>query len=200
MDTIHQAIAKNCQISFLYFEYTVDKEKSYRHGGEAYVASPYALSWDDENYYMIAYYKKYDDLSHFRVDKMESIEILEEKCINLPNRRDFNPAEYAKKVFNMFGGREENIRLQFDNSLINVVLDRFGEDISIYKADENSFTVHIRAFVSPTLLGWIFEFGNKVKILSPQSLIDKIRQNALDCLSRYQPGGNDGIDPDEKFA
>ena len=100
VDTIHQAIAANRQIAFQYFEYTVEPglsshwKKQYRRGGEKYTASPYALSWDDENYYMIAF---------------------------------------------MFGGKEEKIKLQFDNSLIGIVLDRFGKDVMIRRADENSF-------------------------------------------------------------
>ena len=156
VDEIHQAIADNRQIAFKYFEYTVDKEKRYRHDGEKYVVSPYALSWDDENYYLIAYYPKYPNLSHFRVDKMESIESLEELRLSMPDTKDFNLAEYSKKVFGMFSGEEEQIRIRFDNSLIGVVLDRFGQDVIISKVDENSFVISICACISPTLLGWLF--------------------------------------------
>lgn len=186
VDTIHQAIAQNRQITFKYFEYTVDKKKEYRHGGQKYFASPYALSWDNENYYMIAFYEKYGNLSHFRVDKMESIEILKDLRHELPDNKTFNLAEYSKKLFNMFGGEEENIRLQFDNSLIGVVLDRFGNNITIRKADEHSFIVCFSAFVSPTLLGWIFEFGDKVKVLGPKSLIEQFRHKAETCLGQYK--------------
>lgn len=185
VDTIHQSIASNRQICFQYFEYTVDKVKRYRHDGEKYCASPYALSWDDENYYMIAYYEKYGNLSHFRVDKMEHIEVLEQKRLEPGDKKSFNPAQYAKKVFGMFGGEETRIQLQFDNSLIGVVLDRFGTDIPIIKAGDGRFIIHADALVSPTLLGWLFSFGDKVKILSPESLAEKLRQKAAECLSGY---------------
>lgn len=186
VDTIHQAIAQNRQISFRYFEYTINKEKQYRHDGEKYCASPYALSWDDENYYMIAHYERYGNLSHFRVDKMENIEILENKRVELPNRKAFDLAEYSKKIFNMFGGEEERIKLQFDNSLIGVVLDRLGKEVPIIKADDNSFIINVDAFVSPTLLGWIFSFGDKVKILSPESLIKELQQKGKESLLQYE--------------
>lgn len=186
VDTIHQAISLNRQIAFHYFEYNVDKEKQYRHNGEKYVASPYALSWVDENYYLVSYYEKYDNISNFRVDKMENIEILEIPCISLPTKQNFSLAEYSKKVFNMFGGEEQNITLKFDNSLIGVVLDRFGNDISIYKADDNEFIIHIKAFVSPTFLGWLFGFGDLVEILAPDSLIEYFKQYAYACLSQYK--------------
>lgn len=185
VDTIHQAIAQNKQVCFRYFEYNINKEKRYRRDGERYCASPYALSWDDENYYMIAYYDKYDNLSHFRVDKMESIEVMEDRCIGLPDKKPFNLAEYAKKTFNMFGGDEEKVTLQFDNSLIGVILDRFGKEISIIKADENSFIINIDVLISPIFLGWVFEFGDKVKILYPESLIERLRENAVRSLSQY---------------
>lgn len=192
VDTIHQAIAANKQIAFQYFEYIVEPgftnhwQKQYRRGGEKYTASPYALSWDDENYYMIAFYEKYGSLSHFRVDKMENIEILELPRHELPDNATFNPAEYSKKVFSMFGGKEEKIKLQFDNSLIGVVLDRFGKDVVIRKADENSFIISINALISPTLLGWIFEFGSKVRILGPESLIVMFRQQMEESLAQYR--------------
>lgn len=186
VDTIHQAIANNKQITFKYFEYTVDKTLRYRNDGEKYRVSPYALSWDDENYYMISYYEKYLNLSHFRVDKMEHIEILEETRMTLPDKKEFNTAEYAKKVFNMFGGKEERVQLQFDNSLIGVVLDRFGKEVFIRRPDNNSFIVTVDAFVSPPLLGWIFSFGSKIKVLGPESLIETMRKRALDCASVYE--------------
>lgn len=192
VDTIHQAIAANRQVAFQYFEYVMESDlsghwkKQYRHEGEKYVASPYALSWDDENYYMIAFYERYNNLSHFRIDKMENIEILELPRQELPDKATFNLAEYSKKVFNMFGGDEEKIKLQFDNSLIGVVLDRFGKDVMIRKADENNFIINVAALISPTLLGWIFEFGSKVKILEPADLTEKFRRQAEGSLTQYE--------------
>lgn len=187
VDTIHQAIAQNRQVSFRYFEYTVEKKKEYRHGGQNYVASPYALSWDNENYYMIAFYEKYGNLSHFRVDKMESIRMLENPRKKLPDSKAFNLTEYTRKLFSMFGGTEERILLQFDNSLIGVVLDRFGKSVAIREADEHSFIADFNAFVSPTLLGWIFEFGDKVKVISPKILIAQLKQKTKECMGQYEP-------------
>lgn len=184
VDTIHQAIARNCRVEFRYFEYTPGGKKQYRRGGEKYVASPYSLCWDNENYYMIAYYETYGNLSHSRVDKMENIGMREEPRHELPGGEDFRPADYTKKLFGMFGGKEEIVRLQFDNSLIGVVIDRFGSDAEIRRADAHNFTVSFHAFVSPTLLGWIFEFGGKVKILAPAELATSMRQMALECAER----------------
>jgi predicted DNA-binding transcriptional regulator YafY len=193
VDSIHQAISQKKQISFRYFEYTVDKEKEYRHDGELYYASPYALSWDNQNYYLIAYYERYQKISHFRVDKMENIQLLETPARELPDGGEFDVAEYSRKLFGMFGGEEERIRLQFDNSLIGVVLDRFGMDADIKRADEQSFIVTFRAFVSPTLLGWIFEFAGKVRVLEPESLKQKLCRKAEECLKLNSGGAVDTL-------
>lgn len=186
VDTIHQAIAQNKQISFHYFEYTLDKSIRYRNNGEKYILSPLALSWEDENYYLIAYYEKHSNLTHFRVDKIECVEILESKRLPLPDQKEWNAADYSKKVFNMFSGQEETLRLQFDNFLIGVVLDRFGKDVSIRKVYDDSFIVQVDAVVSPPLLGWLFSFGSNVRVLEPESLKETMRKRALDCASLYE--------------
>ena len=168
VDIIHQAISSNKQISFKYFEYTRDKKKHYRNDGNLYTASPYALTWDDENYYMISYYEKYESITHFRVDKMENIEILELKSHN----EEINIAEYTKKIFSMYGGEEETVRIQFDNSLLGVVIDRFGKDTVTYKVNDNNFMAILTVELSPPFWGWIFQFGNKVRIVSPENVKD----------------------------
>ena len=168
VDIIHQAISSNKQISFKYFEYTIDKKKHYRNDGNLYTASPYALTWDDENYYMISYYEKYESITHFRVDKMENIEILELKSHN----EEINIAEYTKKIFSMYGGEEETVRIQFDNSLLGVVIDRFGKDTVTYKVNDNNFMAILTVELSPPFWGWIFQFGNKVRIVSPENVKD----------------------------
>ena len=186
VDVIHEAIGQNRKISFQYFEYTVDKEKHLRHGGKRYRVSPYALSWDDENYYMIGHYEEREGLTHFRVDKMLNIQLLEEKREELPQGMAFHLGDYSKKMFNMFAGEEQQIELQFDNSLIGVVIDRFGGDVPVVRVDENSFLIHITASVSPTFLAWVFSFGDRVRILSPKSLAERFQSMLQEQLSRYE--------------
>lgn len=169
VDIINQAIGSSKQISFKYFEYAIDKKKRYRNDGNKYIASPYALTWDDENYYMISYYEKYNGITHFRVDKMEDIEVTNLKCHN----EKINIVEYTKKIFSMFGGEEETIKIQFDNSLLGVVIDRFGKETVTYKVDENNFIAILTIELSPPFWGWIFQFGNKAKIISPENVRDE---------------------------
>ena len=188
VDTLHIAISENCQISFKYFEYNLDKKKQFRNFGQAYVVSPYALSWVDENYYLICHYPKNSDLTHFRVDRMAEIKLLEEPRRALEDvigEKSLDIAEYSKKVFNMFGGEEETVKLQFDNSLVSVVIDRFGKDVSLEKVDENYFSVRVNVAISSTFLAWVFQFGNKVKILSPDSVVKRYKENLQEIIKSY---------------
>jgi len=185
VDKLHTAISEKKQISFKYFEYTIDKQKSFRKNGENYITNPCALSWDDENYYLITYNEKYKDLVHYRVDKMTNIEMTDTPA-ELPNSKEFDVADYAKKVFNMYGGEEQDVSLQFDNSLIGVVIDRFGKDVFVNKIDEQHFGIRLKIVVSPTFLAWLFQFGSQVKILSPISLIDQIKAKATEVLGQYE--------------
>lgn len=186
VDRLHAAIAENKKVSFKYFDYDIKKEKAFRKNGDKYSVSPYGLSWDDENYYLITFSTKYNDFTHYRVDRMTDIDLIDEERDPLPDREHFDIAEYTKKVFNMFGGEEVLVQLQFDNSLVNAVIDRFGKDVVIGKMDECSFYIWIKVAVSSTFFAWISQFGNKIKVLSPESVIEKYRSHMRDILAQYE--------------
>ncbi|MDK2798935.1 MAG: hypothetical protein PWQ70_554 [Clostridiales bacterium] len=186
VDEIHKAIQNNKQIKFKYFDYNLDKQIEYRRNGEGYYASPYALTWADDNYYMIAYHERYNDISNFRVDRMAAIEMVEEERIMCEDTEDFNVADYSKKFFRMFSGEMETVKLQFDNSLINVVIDRFGKDIVINRQDDDHFTITVDVVATNTFLGWLFMFGDKVKILSPEHLINDMKNIAKRVVDLYE--------------
>ena len=172
VDKIHDAIAANRQITFKYFDIDVDKNKIYRKNGGVYTESPVALTWDDENYYLITYKEKYGNYTHYRVDKMETIQITD--TARVLSDTAFDLSAYSKKMFQMFGGEETAVSIQFDNDLVGVVYDRFGIDVPVTKAGEKHFVCHIKVAVSPQFLSWVFSFGKKAKIISPDSVRDEM--------------------------
>lgn len=173
VDKIHDAIAQNRQITFRYFNLDVNKQKAYRKEGALYTESPVALTWDDENYYMITYKAKYGHFVHYRVDKMEGISIIEEQRI-LPEA-DFDLSSYSKTIFQMFGGEETEVSIRFHNALVGVVFDRFGTDIPVVKEDEEHFVCRVKVAVSPHFLAWLVGFGSQAKILSPQNVVEEFK-------------------------
>lgn len=185
VDRLYLAITENKQISFKYFEYAVNKEMKFRKNGEKYVTSPYFLSWDDENYYLVSFSNKYRDFTHYRVDKMTDIEILDQLRTEIPEEKNFNIADYSKSVFNMFGGEEEIVKIQFDNSLVNVVIDRFGKDIMIEQADEFKFVVKLKVAVSSAFFAWVFQFENKARILEPGWIVEQFKERINRIINQY---------------
>ncbi len=172
VDKIYDAISQNKKISFRYFEWTVDKEKRYRKDGERYVETPVTLSWDDENYYLITYKEKYKGFTHYRVDKMTDLEILEDARV-MPEK-SFDPADYAKKVFGMFGGEETAVEIKFSSTLAGVVIDRFGEEVFIRKCDNDWFVARFKVAISPQFFSWIMSFGNRAEIIAPVDVRQKM--------------------------
>ncbi len=184
IDAIHNAISKNRKISFKYFEWTIDKKQEFKRNGEVYIQSPIGLSLVDNNYYLIAYSDKHNKILHFRVDKMSNISVTEE--ISAKPEATFDIAEYTNKTFNMFGGNDERVEILAHNSLIGVMIDRFGKDITTIKKDDEHFIAILSISASPMFLGWLLSFGNKVKVLSPQRVVDEVKALSKTVYDMYE--------------
>ena len=176
VDSIADAINQDRAIRFKYFEYTVTKEHRIRRNGDWYVVSPFALMWDDENYYMVAWDADAGSLKHYRVDKMLEITALKDARKGKEAFAEVDMAAYAKKTFGMFTGQDRSVRLRFKNILAGAVFDRFGRDVMLIPDGEDHFVVTLDVAVSPQFYSWVFGFGTDVEILSP----DDIRERAAD--------------------
>ena len=176
VDTMHEAIAEGRKISFKYFDYNTNKERVFRRDGSSYIVDPIALTWNEENYYLIARSPDRTGLSHYRVDRMNSVSVLKERRDKTVS--NINLAEYSKKVFGMFAGDETDVTLRVSNRLAGAVIDRFGRDVIIIADGEDHFRVSIRVIPSPTFYGWLFQFGELCTILSPQNVIDELKARA----------------------
>ncbi len=188
VDKIHSAIASDRQINFKYFEYSVTKERSFRKGGQEYAVSPYALTWNNENYYLIAFDSETSQTRHYRVDKMASIRITDKVREGKDVLGGLNMAEYTEKVFGMFSGKAEKVRLSCENHLAGAVIDRFGKDIIIVSTDNERFTITVDVVPSPQFLAWVFGFQGGMKILSPASVVEKMNSLLKESLAMYESG------------
>ena len=176
VDRIHTAIAENSRITFQYFQWNVDKKMELRHDGTLYEVSPWSLSWDDENYYLIAYDTCADSIKHYRVDKMDDIEVLDDERDGGKTFEKFDPADYSKGVFSMFGGEKATVKLSVDNDCIGVIVDRFGRDIFVTKESDTTFGVSVDIMTSKQFYAWVFGLGGKVRIISPQNVVDEFKK------------------------
>lgn len=188
IDTLHSAISAGVQITFQYFEWMLDFtseqriQKRYRKGGALYQVSPWALTWDDENYYMIAYDGASDSIRHYRVDKMEHISLTENRREGQQIFHDLNIASYSRKMFGMFSGEEKNVRLRCENRFIGVIRDRFGADLMVRYLDEDHFSVQVSVAVSPQFFSWVFGLGGAVQIIEPVDVRAAFQQQLRDMI------------------
>jgi len=173
VDSLHIAILEKRKVSFKYFDYNAEKKRVYRKDEKVYVVDPLGLSWDDENYYLITYSEKYDHYVHYRVDRMSGISIMGEPLSDSAKIRKFDIVEYCKRVFNMFGCDDVRVELTVDNSLINVMIDRFGKDVILYRKDGESVRVIAGVTRSGAFFGWLTQFGDKIHIDAPDDLRDE---------------------------
>ena len=156
-----------------------------RRNGGLYEVSPWALSWDNENYYMVAYDSNEDKIKHFRVDKMLHLNVTKEVREGKEQFREFDMAVYARKTFGMFGGEEQEVKLQCENRFAGVIIDRFGKDISFRPAGDGYSEIAVDVNVSPQFLGWMFSLGKDVKVTGPDSVVEQVKEAAKEFMGNY---------------
>jgi len=184
VDALHEAISEDSKISFKYSDFNIQKKQVFRKGGAPYIVSPAALTWNEENYYLIAYSEEREGITHYRVDRMSCVrKLAEPRCAAAA---DFKLAEYSKKIFGMFGGEETDVKLRVNNKIIGGVIDRFGKEIIMIPDGENHFTVRVRVALSPIFYGWLFQFGELCEVLEPKSLKEDLIKRAKEFLSQLE--------------
>lgn len=170
VDAINEAINENRKLSFRYWKWNHEKKKEFRREGNAYLVSPWELTIDDNNYYLIAYDDKNGELRHFRVDKMTDVTPTELPRTDIEALRDLNLPDYRAPQFGMFGGKPVTVKIKAPLSMAGVFIDRFGQDVIMHRHDEKSLTVRVSVCESPQFFGWLFGLGAGVSILEPADL------------------------------
>ena len=186
VDMVHTAISKNVKIRFKYFDWDVNKKMQLRHDGAFYEVSPWKLTWDDENYYLIAFDEKANHIKHYRVDKMQNVTVTENSREGKKLFDEMDMVEYDKKTFGMFAGTEKTVRLLCHKSMIGIMVDKFGIDVSIRPEGENHVMVRIDVAVSPQFYGWLAGLGSRVQIASPEDVKEDYKKHLEDIISSFR--------------
>lgn len=187
LDQIYSAIASNSKITFTYLRWNKKKELEPWGKESAFVASPCAVSLNDDNYYLIAYNSYTKDLKHYRLDKMTSIKLTGEDREGQDVFKAFDIVDYSRKTFNMFGGKEESVMLEVSSNLIGAFIDRFGNECTVIQnpANPKTFLIRTTVHVSPQFYAWIFGLGKGAKIISPESVKVDFIKTAEEIISQY---------------
>lgn len=185
VDKIYTAMAADRDIRFQYFEWSVQKEMVPRKNGACYEVSPWLLTWEDENYYLIAYDRAAGILKYYRVDKMLHLTVCETAREGQDAFDALDIAEFSKKTFGMFAGNEVVVTLQCDDSLTGVMIDRFGLDVPMRPAGAGQLRVYVKVAVSRQFFGWLTGLGSNVEIISPADVREQYQQSLKKILKLY---------------
>lgn len=186
-DTIHKAIQTDRMISFRYFNYGTDKKKIYHNQGNLIKVSPFGLQYDSEKYYLIAFDGYASKIKHYRVDKMEKVEIINESRDGKGYFRKFDLAEYSNATVTMFSGEIAPVTLKLPEKFAGAVIDKFGKKCKFIPTDDGEFTVVVNVTMTPTLYSWVFTFGGEIKITAPEKAVNDYKEqlkNAMESMEK----------------
>ena len=182
IDTIHSAISENKKIKFSYYRKKIVNNKVTRYFTREHIISPYALIWSDDNYYLVGNYLKYNNISHYRLDRMENVIITDEpsRCFEevCEYKNSFDAGDYARKTFRMYSGTDETIDLICTNDVLEEIIDKFGDHAHYMNIDENKFRVRARGYNSEGMADWLMMIADKCYIVSPESLRNTVKKRA----------------------
>ena len=186
VNEIVTAINEGKKIIFLYFDYNEKHERVYRRDGHHYVVSPFATVFADGHYYLVIYDKRYKKMTHYRIDRMERVEIIDDEADVPPAELAFDIAVYKKQLFGMFSGESTTVTLELHRSLLDAVFDLFGDGAAVTPCGENAVRLTAEVQISPLFFGWCCSFGKKLKLTSPASVAEELHAYAATVCHLYE--------------
>ncbi len=186
VDEVYSAINENKKIRFKYYKWDINKELVARKNNEWFVVSPWALTWMDENYYMVAFDEWDGKVKSYRIDKMKRISKTDEKRTGQKEFKEYDMANISKATFGMYGGPKKRVKIQFENSMCGVFLDRFGKDISFHPVDKDHSEFSVDVNVSQHFFGWLFGLGPKVKLVAPEDVVSDLKKYAVEFVNNME--------------
>lgn len=190
LDTVNDAIAEKKKISFVYNTYGTDFRLHPRRDGMRYVVNPYQMVANNGKFYLIGNYDKYDNVSHYRLDKMTDVQILDEKVKPQKEIRDFKngfslPKHMAEHIY-MFSGESERVKLLAPATMMDELIDWLGKDFTVRKTDdEDEIEITLNCNVD-SMFYWALQYGPYVEILEPIDLRNRIAKAVRDMADKYK--------------
>ncbi len=189
IDEINRAIELKKQISFIYSSRGFDNSRNIIKKEKEMVVSPYALTWQDDHYYLVGNHKKYDNLLHLRLERMSKVKMLDTNARHFsevcPYTEFFDIADYTEKLFGMYGGDMLEVELCCDKSIVEQVLDRFGEQVFIKNVTDTHFSFTTKLRLSEALVTWTLNYGDKITVKKPEILKNMIKDRINNVLKNY---------------
>lgn len=185
INEINTAIEKGYKVSFEYFDFDINHNRVYRREGKRYFVNPLATIFDDDNYYLICYYAKHEDVVHYRIDRMDHVEMVCDQPKEPFKGDSFDLKHHKRTLFGMFQGNEVQVEFRVHKTLLDTVFDVFGDTIELN--DEGNDYVGFRAAVqqSTVFYGWCLSFGDKIQVIGPNEVVEKLAVYLREMTQRY---------------
>lgn len=176
--TISNALKRNKQVMFAYFDYDINKKRVFRKDKRIYEVNPVATAFSDEKYYLICYDDKHGALSHYRIDRMAEIRMTDREITPFPDPKGYDLQEHKKQLFGMYIGKRVRVTFEANNTgrMIDKMLDRFGFGLEMKACSESTFWYSAEVQLSPAFYAWCFSFGDALKIVSPPEAVEEMKE------------------------
>lgn len=198
IETLDEAIEKNRQVEFLYCDYGIDKQLHPRsdHTGapRKYLVNPYQMVATNGKYYLIGNFEKYNNISHYRVDHIRDIRICDtpakpqRKVEGMENGLNL-PRHMAEHVY-MFSGESRHIVLQTNRGMAGELIDWFGKSVRFEELEGDIIRAHVTANLA-AMRYWALQYAPFVTVLSPQSLVEQVKEDLKNATERYGGATNE---------
>ena len=169
IDAITTALLKKKKLLFKYFDYGVNGQREYRRGGHRYVINPLGMAYSNDQLYLVGYHDNHGGLTHYRIDRMDEVEVMKKKIVLKPEFENFDMNAYRQELFDMYSGERQKVELLFPQDLLEIAIDRFGEGITPVANGDGNYKIGVTVSVSKTFFAWLTTFEGRVGIVAPQS-------------------------------
>ena len=177
IDALEQAIHQQKKVLFRYFDLDENCQRVYRREGHRYVVEPIALVFNEDNYYMLCYSSRHQKTSTYRVDRMDSVSLLEDGITDTARELKEQVAGYTEQVFKMYAGEAVDVVLEFKDNLIGLIFDKFGEDTKMMRVGEHKCVATVKVQLSPVFWGWLTQFAGQMRVISPEFVREEYKKH-----------------------
>lgn len=188
VEAVNEAITKGRKISFTYYKYGTDF-KLHPKNDITYVVTPFQMVACNGFYYMIANYDKYDDISHYRIDKMGEVKILEDKAKKKKDvkgiENGFNLPEHMAEHIYMYSGENVHAVIKADRYIFDELVDWFGKDFRIISENEDEIVIRVKCN-EQALFYWAMQYGTCAEIIESEALREQVRTAAIEMVEKYE--------------
>lgn len=185
VETITEAIQQKKKVKFTYFDFDSYHKRVYRKEGKFYYMNPYALVMDNDNYYFLGYDMFHKNMMHYRVDRMDSVQVSRHDKEDLKEFEKFDIKKHKKQLFGMYGGEGKEVKFRVNKSLLDVIFDVFGVDTHFIKIDDTMYEFMAEVQLSPQFYGWCCSFGDKLKVVAPSMVVNTLKRYIEDLTKNY---------------